>query len=69
MVYIDSQATSWNDFTGHLQKELSLRPPNWPIYLESDGDVDWGYAAQTIDAIHGLRAEVVLLPPTIGAQR
>jgi len=68
-IYIDSQLTSWDGFASDLQKGLNVRPPAWPIYLESDADIDWGYAVETIDAIHGLHAEVILLAPTKTAGR
>jgi hypothetical protein len=60
-LYVDSQLVSWQDFGALLQKELSRRPPDWPVYVEGDPDMEWRYAAETIDAIRGLRAEVVLL--------
>lgn len=51
----------WEDFDIVLQKELIRRPPNWPVYLEGDPNMEWKWAVKTIDRIRGLGAEVVLL--------
>jgi hypothetical protein len=60
-LYIDSQLVSWEAFDSVLQQKLKLRPPSWPVYLEGDKAMDWGYAGEAIDRIRGLHAEVVLL--------
>jgi biopolymer transport protein ExbD len=60
-LYIDAQLVSWEDFSAVLHKELNHRPPNWPVYLEGNGNMEWRQAVQAIDAIRGLHAEVVLL--------
>jgi len=60
-VYFGSRPIAWVDFDTALQKELSRRPPNWPVYIEADSDMEWGWVVQTIDRIHGLSAEVTLL--------
>lgn len=52
-----------DDFATRLQQELSRRPPNWPVYLEGDRDMEWESVARTIDVIRGIGAEVVLLTP------
>jgi hypothetical protein len=44
-----------------LKKELSRRPPDWPVYVDGDPDLEWQYPAEAIDAIRGLHAEVILL--------
>jgi hypothetical protein len=66
-LYVDWRPMPWQEFDALLQKELVRRPPNWPVYLEGDPDMDWQYAADAIDRIRGLHAEVVLLtsrPPS-----
>ena len=68
-LYVNSQLVSWQDFGTVLQKELSRRPPNWPVYLEGDGDMEWRYAVNAIDTIRGLHAEVILLPATTAPVR
>jgi len=60
-LYVDSRPVSWDDFSAVLQKEISRRPPNWPVYVDGDPDMEWGSAIKAIDVIRGLRAEVVLL--------
>jgi len=60
-LYVDSQLVPWENFETVLQKQLNRRPPNWPVYLEGDRNVDWLYAMNAIDKIRGLQAEVVLL--------
>ena len=60
-LYVGSRLVSWEDFEAVLQKELSQRPPNWPVYVEGSRDMEWGHAVRAIDVIRGLRAQVVLL--------
>lgn len=60
-LYVNSVLIAREDFARVLQKELSRRPPNWPVYVEGSGDMEWGSAVKAIDVIKGLRAEVVLL--------
>jgi len=62
-LYLDSRLVAWEDFEPLLQKELSQRPPNWPVYVEGSPDMEWGVAVQAIDTIRGLQAQVVLLTP------
>jgi hypothetical protein len=68
-LYLDSRPTLWEDFGPLLRKELPRRPPNWPVYLEGDPEMEWGQAVRAIDIIRGLHAEVVLLTPSSGAQK
>jgi hypothetical protein len=58
---VNYQPVSWEDFPAVLQKELMLRPPTWPVYLEGAPDIDWLWAGKAIDTIRGLQADVVLL--------
>ena len=60
-LYVDSRLVRWEDFGAVLQKEISRRPPNWPVYVDGDPDMEWGSAVKAIDTIRGLHAEVVLL--------
>jgi hypothetical protein len=60
-LYVDLRLVSWEDFGMVLQKQLNQRPPNWPVYLEGDPGMNWGWAVEVIDTIRGLQAEVVLL--------
>ncbi|MGA2273122.1 MAG: hypothetical protein ABSH00_06180 [Bryobacteraceae bacterium] len=60
-LFVNSQAVSWEDFEAVLRKELSSRPPNWPVYLQGDPNLEWGRVAIAIDIIRGLQAEVVLV--------
>jgi len=60
-LYVNSRAVSWEDLDAVLNKELRLRPPTWPVYLEGDPAIEWGHAVKAMDVIRGLHAEVVLL--------
>ncbi len=60
--YANWQPVAWENLTAVLQKELSQRPPDWPVYVEADPNVEWRDAVQAIDIVRGLRAQVVLLP-------
>jgi hypothetical protein len=61
MLYLNSQPIPWKNLTATLEIELSRRPPDWPVYLESDREIEWENAAKAIDIIRGLHTEVVLL--------
>jgi hypothetical protein len=61
VVVVNSQAASWEELEGVLRRELRLRPPDWPIYVQGDRNMEWGCVVRTIDVIHGLHAQVVLL--------
>jgi hypothetical protein len=68
-LYVDSQPLPWDGFDSLLKKELPRRPPNWPVYLEGDPEIEWRDAARAIDMIRGSQAQVVLLTPSSGAQK
>lgn len=59
-LYVNSQPVSWGDLSTVLRKELSRRPPTWPVYFEGDPDMPWEYAMEAIDVVRGLHAEIVL---------
>jgi biopolymer transport protein ExbD len=52
---------AWEDLSALLQKELSQRPPDWPVYLEGDPNLEWRQVAEAMDAVRGQQAQVVLL--------
>ncbi len=60
-LYIDFELVPWDDLGAKLHQELSLRPPNWPVYVEGDPDLEWRQVAEAIDAVRGQQGEVVLL--------
>ena len=60
-VYVNSQPVSWNDLDAVLRRELSTRPPNWPVYLEGDPEMELTWAERAIDIIRGTQAEVMLV--------
>jgi hypothetical protein len=64
-VYIDSRPIPWDRLASQLRIELKQRPPNWPVYLEGDPEMNFGDAVAAIDIIRGLHAEVVLLGPLL----
>lgn len=63
-LYVDSQPVSWEEFDKRMRKEINRRPPDWPVYLDGDPDMEFGYVVNVIDKLRGLRAEVVLLTGT-----
>ncbi len=60
-LYIGSELVAWADLGALLKKDLALRPPDWPVYVEGDPDLEWRQVAEAIDAVRGQQAEVVLL--------
>jgi hypothetical protein len=60
-LYLNSRPVSWEELGPELKQGLIGRPPNWPVYLEGDPDLDWKFAVDVIDTIRGLQAQVVLL--------
>ena len=60
-LYIDSQLINWEDLGTVLRKELRQRPPDWPVYVQGDPELEWRQVAEAIDEIRGEQAEVVLL--------
>ena len=60
-VYLNFHLVDRDDFGSFLRTELDRRPPNWPVYVEGDPNLEWKSVAQVIDAIRGQQAEVVLL--------
>jgi biopolymer transport protein ExbD len=61
VLYFNSQRISWDRLGPLLDKELLRRPPEWPVYVRGDGDVELQSVLRAIDIIRGKRAQVVLL--------
>ncbi len=62
-IYVNRRLVSGSDLETVLQKELNLRPPKWPVYLEGDSNMEWKRAVDVIAVVHNLHAQVVLLTP------
>jgi biopolymer transport protein ExbD len=56
-LYIDSNRVAGEDLDTVLHKEMSRRPPDWPVYVEGDPDLEWRQVVEAIDAIRGAPAE------------
>jgi biopolymer transport protein ExbD len=61
VVTVNNEPVPWNRLGVALRRELRLRPPDWPVYVDGDRDMEWGRAVEAIDVIQGLHAQVVLL--------
>lgn len=61
-ILIDSERMTLDGLRSRLKQELSRRPPDWPVYVVGDPDLEWRSVAEAIDAIRGAHAAVVLLP-------
>ncbi|HXN47542.1 MAG TPA: biopolymer transporter ExbD, partial [Bryobacteraceae bacterium] len=59
--YVNWQPVSTEQIDSLLREELGRRPPDWPVYVEGDGDMEWKDVLAVIDRLRGLNAEVVLL--------
>jgi len=59
--YVNWQPVAWENLTAVLQKELSQRPPAWPVYVEGDPNLEWKVVARAIDEVRSLQAQVVLI--------
>ena len=60
-LFVNRTQISRDNFEAVLQKELNLRPPDWPVYLEGYPELEWHHVVQVIDVIRKLHAQVVLL--------
>jgi biopolymer transport protein ExbD len=60
-LFVNRKLVSRDDFETVLQKELTMRPPYWPVYLEGDSDMDWLDAVEVVDIVQKLHAQVILL--------
>ena len=59
--YVNWQPVSPERLDSLLREELSRRPPDWPVYVEGDGDMELKEVLAVIDRLRGLHADVVLL--------
>jgi hypothetical protein len=46
---------------------MAKRPPDWPVYIEGDRELDFESVAWTIDAVSAFGAKVILLTPSLEA--
>jgi len=61
ILYFNSQQIPWDQLEPLLDKELMRRPPEWPVYVQGDRELEWQGVARAIDIIRGKGAQVVLL--------
>lgn len=62
-VQIGSQVIGRTDLAAFLMREMAKRPPDWPVYIDGDGDLEFASIAWTIDEVSALGAKVILLTP------
>ncbi len=60
-LYINSVLVPWDNFEEHLQKALNRCPPEWPVYIEGDPELEWGAVVSVVDRIQGLHVPVTML--------
>ncbi len=61
---LNSQPISEQDLTAALRREIYQRPPDWPVYVEGDPDLQAQYVVDVIDIVQGVHRRVVLLTPS-----
>jgi hypothetical protein len=61
VVYFNSQRISWEQLGPLLDRELPRRPPDWPVYVQGDVNLEWKSVVRAIDIVRGKGAQVVLL--------
>ena len=61
LLYVNWRPVESEEFIGTVDREVRIRPPNWPVYVEGDPALEWQNVAWVIDMIRGLGAEVILL--------
>jgi hypothetical protein len=61
VLYFNSQRISWDQLGPMLETELSRRPPDWPVYVEGDVNLEWKDVVRAIDIVRGKGAQVALL--------
>lgn len=67
-LYVGSDPVAWEDLGALLKNELARRPPDWPVYVEGDPDLEWRRVAEAIYAVRGEQAEVILLTGSTKSQ-
>jgi biopolymer transport protein ExbD len=60
-VTVNNEPVPWNQLGVTLRRELRLRPPDWPVYVDGDRNMEWGHTVAAIDVLQGLHRQVVLL--------
>jgi hypothetical protein len=66
-IQVGSQIIDPSDFAAFLRREIPERPPDWPIYIEGDSDLEYQSVAWAIDAVSPFGAKVILLTPRFKA--
>jgi hypothetical protein len=66
-IQVGSQIMDSSDFAAFLRREIPKRPPDWPLYIEGDLDLEYQSVAWTIDAVSPFGAKVILLTPGLKA--
>ncbi len=61
VVYLNSQRIAWEQLGPLLDRELSRRPPDWPVYVQGDVNLEWRNVVRAIDIVRGKGAQAVLL--------
>jgi hypothetical protein len=66
-IQVGSQIIDRSDFPAFLRREIPKRPPDWPVYIEGDSDLEYQSVAWAIDAVSPFGAKVILLTPRFKA--
>ncbi len=61
LLLVNGKPVEWEDLSAVLQKEASQRPPDWPVYVEGDPNLEWLWVARAVDIVQGLHAKAYLL--------
>jgi biopolymer transport protein ExbD len=67
-IFLGAGRLSLDALPSRLEQELSRRPPDWPVYIQGDPNLEWRQVAEAIDAIRASGADVVLLPHSKGSK-
>ncbi len=65
---VGSQVFNRADLEAFLRREIPKRPPDWPVYVEGDPELEYESVGWAIDAVSALRTKVVLLTPGYKAE-
>jgi len=60
-LFVGTRLTPLAEFGAVIREEMKRRPPDWPVYVEGDPDLEWRSVVEAIDVIQGQGAEAVLL--------
>ncbi len=64
-VQLNWKPIALKDLAATLQDEMARRPPEWPVYVQGDSELEWGDVVPVIDIIQGLGAKAVLMPRAV----